>query len=144
MNNKTKIGLGILALVIAFGIGRFSKPAKVETKEVVKTVVQKEEAKVKIVYKEKVTSPDGTTTEKEVSREDTNSTENSSTSKVSESSVKNDAGLTIQALAIANISDITGKQEYGLSVKKRVIGNLGFGILATTDKKIGVGISVDF
>ena len=147
MNNR-KIGLAIVALIVAFGIGFFAKPAKVkiETKEVVKTVTVKQEGKVRIVYREKVTNPDGTITEKETEREDTHSSENtqSEASRTASNETTRDSGLTLQALAIVDVKDIGGDREYGLYAKKRVFGNVSVGALVTTDKKIGLGIGFDF
>lgn len=148
MNNKTKIGLAVLALTISFGVGRFSKPAKVEiqTKEVVKTVTVKEEAKTKIVYKNRIVYPDGTIKETETSREDTHSnTETNTDIKKEASSVTTrDSDLTLQALAIVDIDNVAGKREYGLYAKKRMFGNVSIGVLVTTDKKVGAGIGYEF
>jgi len=71
MSNKYKVLLSILVLAVTFTAGVFSRPAKVKTNTVVETKIVKEEAKTRIVYRDKITKPDGTIIEKEVEREDT-------------------------------------------------------------------------
>lgn len=146
--NKKKIGLSCLVLLVAFGAGYFSKPSKIKTeiKEITKTVIVKEEAKTRIVYREKVTKSDGTITEKEIEKEETKTTENSrsDSSKTSNTEITNHSGITIQALAIVDVRNISGEREYGLYFKKRVFANISIGTLLTTDKKVGVGVGVDF
>lgn len=144
MNKYTKIGLGILAIAVIFTAGRYSKPTKVETKIETKTVTVKEEAKTRIVYRDRVISPDGTITEKEVEREDTNTKESSTVASKSESKVENDSGLVLSALAIAPIKDIGGEREYALVASKRVIGALNVSASISTDKKLGIGLGWSF
>jgi hypothetical protein len=144
MNKITKIGLGILLLAIVFTAGRFSKPAKVETKEVVKTVTVKEEGKTKIVYRDRETRPDGTVIEKEVEREDSYSRDSSEYNRSTDKKVTNDSGLTLSALAVVKIDDIKGDRDYAAVVSKRILGGLNVSAMATTDKKIGVGLGWSF
>jgi hypothetical protein len=145
---KTKVVICIVLLAVGFGSGYFSKPTSVvtEIKEVVKTVTVKEEAKTKVVYKDRIVHPDGTIEEHERSQEQTNTREASlnESSKTSNTETKNDVGLTLQALAIVDIKDITGTREYGIYVKKRIFSNISVGAIITTDKKIGAGIGLDF
>ena len=142
--NKRNIVIGLVLLAVSFGVGYFATPTKVKTevKEVVKIV--KEEQKTKIVYREKIVYPDGTTVEKEQEREDTNTREASESSRTASSETTKDTGLTLSALAIVDTKDITGQREYGVHVSKRVLGALSVNAMATTDKKIGVGIGWSF
>lgn len=146
--NKKKIGLGILILGVTFGAGFFAKPAKVvvQTKEVVKTVTIVQEAKTKIVYRDIVTAPDGTKheTERSEERTDTSSSSAAETVKTAKTATTNDLGLTLSMLAIVDSSDFSGHKDYGIHVTKRILGNLNVGILATTDKKIGVSVGLSF
>lgn len=148
MNNTKKVIIAILAIGISFGAGMFAKPAKVKTevKEVIKTVTIKEEGKTKIVYKDRIVRPDGTIEEHERSEENSNTREGTSTeaSRTAKNETTRDVGLTLQALAIVDIKDITGQREYGIYAKKRVFANVSVGALVTTDKKIGVGLGLDF
>jgi hypothetical protein len=143
---KILIGLGIIGLT--FYAGRFSKPAvvKIQTVEVVKTETVKEAAKEKIVTVEKIVYKDGTV--KEVTRtEDRDSTKESNkaeTTKIANTETIRDIGLSLNALAIVNSSDIGGKREYGLNVSKRVFSNVSIGVLATTDKKVGISLGLSF
>jgi len=144
MNRTTKVLIVLALLAVSFGVGYFATPTKVKTevKEVVKIV--KEEQKTKIVYREKIVYPDGTTVEKEQEREDTNTRESSESTKTASSETTKDTGLTLSALAIVDVADIKGQREYGVHVSKRVLGALSVNVLATTDKKIGVGIGWSF
>ena len=139
METKYKALISVVALGLAFGAGYFTKPTKIV--EVIKREVVKEEAKTRVVYREKITKPDGTITEKEQEREDTHVTEQvkESSSKV----VENRVGLTIQALAYVPINNLT-QREYGVIISKRVISNLVIGVAATTDKKIGLTLGMEF
>jgi hypothetical protein len=148
MDNKKKAIIAVVVLALVYGAGYFSKghSTVTEIKEVVKVVTVKEEAKTRIVYKDRIVRPDGTVEEHERSREDSNTKEGSSSesSKSNKTEVINDVGLTLQALAIVDIKDIKGDREYGIYAKKRVFSSVSVGILATTDKKIGLGIGLDF
>ena len=144
MNNSTKVLLSVLVIAVIFTAGRLSKPTKVETKVVTKVETVKVEGKTRIVYRDRVISPDGTITEKEVEREDTNSKEESSSVASSENSTTNDVGLTLSALAVVDVKDIRGDREYALVASKRLIGALNVSIMATSDRKIGAGLGWSF
>jgi hypothetical protein len=139
MTTTNKIIFSVLALGLAFGAGYFTKPTK--TVEVVKKEYVKEEAKTKVVYREKITKPDGTITETEHEREDTRTVVEAKqeSSKV----VENRVGLTLQALAYVPINDLT-QRDYGVIVSKRVFSNVVVGAMATTDKKIGLTLGLEF
>lgn len=131
------------ALILGAGIGFFAKPA--EVKEVVKTELVKEEGKTKIVEKEKIVYKDGTVIEREkITDESIIRTE---IRKQLEKEIKRDTGLTVQALAISSTKDFGKELEYGVLVKKRLVGNISGSIQATTlngDIKVGVGLGMDF
>lgn len=139
MTTTNKIIFSVIALGLAYGAGYFTKPAKVV--EVVKTEYVKEEAKTRIVYREKVTKPDGTITETEQEREDTHSTTEAKTS--SSKVVENRIGLTLQALAYAPYNNLT-QREYGVIISKRVFSNVVIGGMVTTDKKVGLTLGLEF
>lgn len=142
--NKRNVLIGLALLALSFGAGYYATPSKVKTevKEVVKVV--KEEQKTKIVYREKIVYKDGTVVERETEREDTNTREASESSRTASSETTKDVGLTLSALAIVDTKDIAGQREYGVHVSKRVLGALSVNAMATTDKKIGVGIGWSF
>lgn len=142
--NKRNVILSVLgALVLGVGIGYFSKPAEVQEK--VRTEVVKEEGKTKIVEKEKIVYKDGTVIEREKTIDE--SLIRTEIRKELEKTVKRDVGLTIQALAISNTKDFGKDLEYGVLVKKRLVGNISGSVLATStgkDYKVGVGLGMDF
>lgn len=70
MSNTKKILISLAVLGVVFTAGRYSKPTKVETKIETKTVTVKEEAKTRIVYRDRIIQKDGTIIEKK-SREKT-------------------------------------------------------------------------
>ena len=143
---KILIGLSVLALT--FYAGRFSKPAvvKIETVEVVKTVTVKEAAKEKIVTVEKIVYKDGTVKEttKTEDREDTKESSNIESTKVANSETIRDVGLNLGALAIVDATNIQGNREYGVFVSKRVFSNVSVGVMATSDKKLGLSLGLSF
>lgn len=144
MNNSTKVLLSVLVIAVIFTAGRFSKPTKVETKVVTKVETVKVEGKTRIVYRDRVISPDGTITEKEVEREETSTREESSSVASSEKTIQNDVGLTLSALAVVDVKDISGEREYAIVASKRIIGALNVSVMATSDRKIGAGLGWSF
>ena len=147
MNKTTKIALSVLAIAIVFTAGRFSKPSKVETRTITKTETVKVEGKTRIVYRDRVISPDGTITEKEVEREDTNTREESSSVASSEKTITNDAGLTLSALGVKSLKDIGGETGAQIVLSKRLIGALGVSTSFTSykyEKLAALGVSWSF
>lgn len=144
MKAKYKTLLSILTIAIAFTAGVYSRPAKIETKivEVIKTV--KEEAKTRVIYRDKVTKPDGTITEKEVEREDTQSKELAVTNKESESVTTNDVGLVISTVVTFKATDPNGDREYSVVASKRLIGALNMTGLVSNQKRVGIGFGWSF
>lgn len=147
MKPTTKTLMTIFLLAISFGIGYFSKPTKIETKTIVKTETVKIKGKTKIVYREKVTQPDGTVTERESEREDTNTREESKSLSQSEKIIINDSGLVLSGLGYVNTKDITNGTDYGIVISKRVLGALngtGSVIVEKNNVKIGLGVGWSF
>lgn len=147
MKTSHKLLLLFVAIAVTFTAGRYSKPTKVETKEVVKTVTIREEAKTRVVYRDKVTKPDGTIIEKEVEKEDTKSTETAKSESNKESVVKNDIGLVLGILGTIDISDLNNR-EYSVIASKRVIGALnvvgGVGVSDKGKVKVSGGLGWSF
>ena len=145
MNKNTKYYIaGALALALSFGLGYYATPTKVRIKTVVETKIAQQEAKTRIVYREKITLPDGTITEKENEREDTKTETEVSSVATSEKSTTKDVGLTVSALVFAPIRNVKEDQEYALVASKRVLGALNVSVMVTTDKKIGAGLGWSF
>ena len=131
---------GAVCFLIGAVTTRYMVKANVETKiETVEIVKTKENTKVV-----KETKPDGTIIKETV--ETDNSTEQ--TDKVSDASsttvTKKGSGITLGLLAIKSVDALSKPFEYGATVAVPLIGNLNVTGLVTTDKKIGLGVSIGF
>lgn len=158
METRTKIYalLALLALLgLTFEAGRYTKPAKVEvvTREVIKEVIKQDTTqnvkKDKVVTIHVVKNVDGSTTS-DTTITDKGTVDSHTTvdivkeaTKESSTKITRDSGLTVEALALAKITDFN-EREYGVAVSKRVFGNLRAGVMATTEKRIGVTLGLDF
>lgn len=148
--NLKQISYIVGAALFGILVGRYVvKPkTEVKTKEVIKYVEvfkeKKEEKKnVKVVVVEK---PDGTKTTTTIDTSVTNTVTNNETKIDSkkETSVKAGSNLTLGALAIADATNFSSKLEYGVTAAVPVFGNLKAQALVTTDKKVGIGLAIDF
>lgn len=144
MTTINKIILAIIALAISFGIGYYATPTKIKTETVVKIETVKVEGKTRVVYRDKITKPDGTIVEKEVEREDSNSTEGTKSVAESKTVTEKDTGLTLGVLGIINVGSPQDGVKYGVSVSKRVLGAVTVHGLVTDGKEIGAGIGWSF
>jgi hypothetical protein len=140
--NKTTIIVAISCILI----GRYVLTPKQKVKEVVKivTVEKQHTATKKKVVTREVKKKDGTTVKETVETEDT--VVDSSKNSKSESSKTTETGskLTLGVLALVNASSIVSKPEYGVTLAVPLIGNLNAQGLVTTDKRLGVGLSLSF
>lgn len=165
MNTKTKVIIGVILLSISYGAGYFTKPSSVtttskskeQTKQETKKEVSKTENKNKVVVIKEVKNKDGSVTKETTITDrgtvDTDTKVDTKKEALKESEtktvVKNDIGLTIQALAYVDTRKPSEIDSYGIYVKKRIIGNISAAITAITDKqfdekKIGLGLGYDF
>ncbi len=148
VEKKTLVVISLVLLALGWGAGYFTKPTevKIKTVEVVKVQTVKEEAKNKIVYKERVVYKDGTVKEIEKT-EDSSHTKDSSTSDKQSSSeqiTKNDIGFHASVFAMSPISSLGKDMAYGVHLSKRIFSNVSIGIMADTNKRIGLSIGMDF
>lgn len=147
MKLQYKILIGLAALAVSFGIGYYATPTKIKENVRIEYKDSKVEVKTKIVYRDKITKPDGTIIEKEVEKEDTNTKEESETKIATEKIAVKDAGLVLGVLGVKSIKDITGDTGIQIGVSKRVLGALGIAGSVTgyeDEKLIAVGISWSF
>lgn len=144
MKTTHKIILAIVALAISFGIGYYATPTKVVEKVKVEYKESKVEVKTKIVYRDRVTKPDGTIIESEVEKEDTNTTEKSEGSVATEKIAVKDSGLVLGILGIVDVDKPTDGVKYGVSVSKRVLGAVTVHGSVTTEGRLGVGLGWSF
>lgn len=150
METLKKYGLFGLIVIAGILIGRYviQPKSEVRTKEVVKYVEvfkekKEEKKKIKIVVVQK---PDGTTTTT-TTDDSTITTTSNGTTKIDSSKeiiVKKGSGLTLGALAIANGQRFSDKLEYGVTAAIPVFGSLKAQALVTTDKRVGLGLAIEF
>lgn len=165
----------VAALVVtaagAFSAGRFFSPEKVHTVyedrvEVRERVVYRDrwhvrevkaKAEVKVVYREKVTKPDGTVTEREA--------EHTNTKETAEIDTKRETSVDAERTAVRTVTEtktVTLRPDWrlgltvgvspfedwawvgGAQVDRRIIGGLSVGLWGNTRGMIGLGISFEF
>lgn len=144
MKLQYKILIGLAALAVSFGIGYYATPTKIQETVKVEYKDSKVEVKTKIVYRDKITKPDGTIIESEVEKEDTNTVEKSEGSIATEKIAVKDSGLVLGVLGIIDADKPVDGIKYGITVSKRVLGAVTIHGLVTTDKQIGVGVGWEF
>jgi hypothetical protein len=156
LNTRNKVIILSVFVGLGFGAGYFAKPSKVDIqykdreviKEVVKEVIKENKNVITTIKETKNKDGSSTidTTIEDKSQIDSSKVSDKEVVKEITSSkiTTNEIGLTVQALVISDLNNVSGNREYGIYVKKRVFSNVSVGAIATTDKKIGVGIGLDF
>lgn len=151
-NKYFQIGaIALLLLGVGYGVGRYAQPAKVvtktEIKEVIKEVKAVEQHNNIVTVTHTVTAPNGTTTTDTTTHDattiDTNTHTDMTIAAKTDTTVIRDSGLTIQALAVIDIHDYNNR-EYGVLVKKRIVGNISASVMATHKGTIGIAVGLDF
>lgn len=127
----------LLSFLIGIGITYYTLPPKIQIKieEVIKEVTKKDV----VVVTERIVQKDGTVIEKTRTEDKSISTAN--TDKKSESKAV-DKQWRIGVKAIKK-SLVTPGIDYGISIERRILGPFNLGGYLTTDKQIGLSISVD-
>ena len=143
----------IIAIIIALLIGRFAlqPKAKIETKVVEKLVekiveVEKTNKKVntKIVEKK---NKDGSSETVTVINEDTTIQKDSQTDiKMEKTAVHTESnrGISLGIMALEQVGNFKPTPEFGITAAFPIFGSVSVTALATTEKRIGLGISVEF
>lgn len=142
----------VLAFIIGGVLGRVLIP-KVQVQEVIRyqkvSIEQKQQEKNKTVVIVETKNPDGSST-----KQTTINTNDKTNIKKEDNTIKDNVynktssykgvavGLFISKDMNKNI--LTNRTEYGIITSVPVIGNLSVTGLLTTDKKIGVGLSIEF
>jgi hypothetical protein len=145
----------LIILVIAgvsYGAGKFSNPAKVVTKTQVKEVIKQveviKEQKNLVVVTKKTTQKDGTIIEESKSEDKSTTyqdrTTESNKEMISSQITTRDLGLSVHVLALQNLQHTNRGREYGVFIKKRIIGNVSIGALATDKQTVGLSVGLDF
>lgn len=171
VNTNLKLaGAGLGLLVLGIALGRYTLPARVETKTVTQTVVQtvtktvevdkSEEHRDKELQETIVKKPDGTVITTKtwidktvVSREDdkgNDSTTNSSTNTTTDTVTVYDTNqYSLQLMIGKNFGNadsfIPGSEfVYGAQLNKKFIGPVSMGVFGLTDKTFGVSVGLVF
>jgi hypothetical protein len=130
--NKLKMALLAAGLlVVVFFLGRYTAPEKVKEVEVIK-----EKRDVVEVVRE-ITRPDGTK-EKETRREDRTEKSKESLVEVENSKPQWDVD------ALYGIDSKSKDTIYGLSVQRRILGNIKVGGWATNQNQLGISVGFEF
>ena len=162
---------GVLLLVVGFSAGRFSGPAKVETREVEKVVFRDllveditkgftfAKTVEKTVWRNVETRPDGTTVDRSIvhegSRQDSSATETGRRTeeragvreieKTSVTTLRPDWRVGVQVgAALKPALVITGPLVIGASVERRIVGGVSAGLWGNTVGAGGASVSVEF
>jgi hypothetical protein len=135
-----------IACLLSFLAGKYLFSPKPQVKEVVKTVtVEKYVEKRNVVKKTRTTKAKDGTEVTEVTETDKSVIVDNRKSQVERrSEIKGNSKLTLGLLAIKPINDFGKPFEYGATVSVPVIGSIKAQGLVTTDKKVGLGVAIDF
>jgi hypothetical protein len=136
-----------ITLAIGLAVGYFLLPhkTKIETREVVKTVVQ-EVVKVKnntVTKIVKVKSKDGTETETtDITDTGTTDTVSNSTQETVKEKIVSQNGVSIGVYALSDLH--LTKPDYGILIDVPVASNASVFITGDTAKRIGLGLRLQF
>lgn len=152
--------VGVAATSFAFGRGTRPEP---EVREVVRTewrdrvitrtVVQREEAKTRVVYRDRVMSPDGTVREREVEREDTKVAERTDAKTDTTTEGKGERVVTVTPrapdwkagfLVGAPVLSSPLIPVIGLHAERRILGPLWAGVWVLQPGSLGLSLSMEF
>lgn len=135
--------LTIMVGAICFSAGKFSTPAKIETKEVEKIVYKERTDTTKKTDKKETIHPDGTRVIETVT--ETKRTKDKSadieTKKETATTNRKDWLVTI---GYAPATYAKSEQSYSLSIQRRMFSEVYLGAYVTTEKTIGLTIGVGF
>lgn len=144
--NKLKVNAIIAVSGIAIGYFLLPHKTKVETREVVKVQVQevvkvKNNTVTKTVFVKNTDGTETTTTET-VDRDETN-IESSLNSESSKEKIVTSKGVGVGLYAISKLSELT-TPAYGIIIDVPVSSKLSIIATGDTEKRIGLGVKVEF
>ena len=152
MKTLQQFKLPIIAFVLGAILGRTVIP-KTEIKEVVRyqKVIeqQKEQDKKKTVVIVEKKNTDGSSTKETTIKEDTQTNTKSDTKivdKMDNTKIQSNSQVTVGILALSEINKniLTKSPNYGIIIGVPVVNFVSVTGLLTTDKKIGIGLSIQF
>lgn len=137
-----KVAGGIVALIVAFGIGRYSSRSssvKIDTKTDTTKQTDTDTHKTTVITKD--------SSGKEV----TTITEDTTTDTKRTTDTKTDSAVTPPKTSIINVSALAGLDTsrgfvptYGVSVNREILGPLTIGAFGLTNGTIGLSLGVNF
>lgn len=130
----------------SFLAGKYLVAPRVETKTVTKIVEveKKQQKKDKVVKSKKTKKPDGTVVTETTVTEKTNTVTDTSLKINSATESKSGGKVSVGVLAIKSADKFSAPTEFGATVSVPVFGSVKAQALGTTDKKIGVGLALEF
>ena len=142
-NLKSYVTIGLVCLLVGAGVAKYALLAKVEvrTQEVIKEVeVTKKNI---VIVTEKTTQKDGTIVERTRTEDTSVESVAKDTKTKSETITTNDKQWRVGVRAGKKIN-LNPEIIYGVSVEKKFIGPVNLGGYVTTDKEVGLSVSLDF
>lgn len=159
MDDKKKVGISVVTLLVVFAVGRYTAPEKIKVETKIVEVEKKTEEKTKNkkkndkrkTTKRKIVKPDGeviTEVIKEKDNSETDTTkdktvdENKKTKEEKKEETRGNNKINISALAGFDMR--TGKPIYGASISKSFIGPTTIGIWGLNNNSCGVTLGISF
>lgn len=162
-----RVILVVVTALINFSLGRLTAPPKVEVREVVKVewkdrvvekvVTRKAKAVDRVVYVDRVVSPEGEVREKRVTTTKADTREVADLGRTTESTGKAEAvisnstpkpdwrvGVLVGASLREPLVPIAGPLVLGANVERRILGPVSLGAWATTGGAAGASLSAEF
>lgn len=130
----------LVVLVIGYALGRYVQPARVETKEVIKTEqVEVVHHDVQTIVKE-VVRPDGTKETETVITDHTQDVTQSETEHTTQKTTDNFKPDWV----VSATSTISVQPTYGAMVQRRILGSVFLGTSVNTARELTVNLGVEF
>lgn len=144
MNLKTKIILGLVALTIAFAIGRYTKRQDVIINKETEIEKNKEKEKDKHKVTVIVKTPDGKETT--TITEDTTTREKETQKTVDKlyQEIKSRHNLINVSALVGNDGFKSLTPVYGISVSKEILGPITVGAWGMTNSSVGLSVGLNF
>jgi hypothetical protein len=145
MQTKYQIIIGVVALIVAFEVGRNSAPEKVR----VETKIEKQVVTEQVTHTvtKIIARPDGTKETVIVKDTDTDTKSNTEMQSVNETVIhKDDLNISLLAGAQPHLFQgvSIGPLVYGASVTKRLLGPVTIGAFGLSDLTVGVSLGLNF
>ena len=143
----------LVAIIAALLIGRFAlqPKAKVETKiveKVVEKIVEVEKKVVKTNTKiiEKKNKDGSSETVTVISQDETSQKESQTDIKAEKTSIhlESNRGVSVGIIAIEQLGNFKSTPEFGVTAAFPVFGSVSITALATLEKRVGLGVSIEF